>query len=66
MLTGNYLQLWLDTYITPRKRPNTAACYRRAIDALPLAVCRCDLSDLNGLQLQAAINQQAARYPRAA
>lgn len=66
MLTGDYLQLWLDTYITPRKRPNTAACYRRAIDALPLAVLRCELTDLNGLQLQAAINHQAARYPRAA
>lgn len=66
MLTEDYLQLWLDTYITPRKRPNTAACYRRAIDALPLAVCRCDLNQLNGLQLQAAINHQAARYPRAA
>ena len=66
MLTGDYLQLWLDTYITPRKRPNTAACYRRAIDALPLNVCRCELVQLNGLQLQAAINQQAARYPRAA
>ena len=40
MLTGDYLQLWLDTYITPRKRPNTAACYRRAVEALPPDVTR--------------------------
>ena len=66
MHTEDYLQLWLESYIIPRRRPNTAACYRRAIDALPLAVLRCELDTLNGLQLQAAINQQAARYPRAA
>lgn len=66
MHTEEYLQLWLDTYIIPRRRPNTAACYRRAVEALPPDVKRCELAELNGLRLQAAINHQAERYPRAA
>ena len=66
MHTEEYLQLWLDTYIIPRRKPNTAACYRRAVEALPPDVMRCELAELNGLRLQAAINQQAERYPRAA
>lgn len=66
MLTEDYLQLWLETFIVPRRRPNTAACYRRAVAALPSDVTRCELGLLTGLQLQAAINQQATRYSRAA
>lgn len=66
MHTEDYLQLWLDSYIIPRRRPNTAACYRRAMNALPPDVRRCELAELGGLQLQAAINRQALRHPRAA
>lgn len=66
MLTDDYLKLWLETFIVPRRRANTVACYRRAIDGLPQHVLQRELDQLNGLQLQAAINQQAARYPRAA
>ena len=66
MLTDDYLKLWLETFIVPRRRANTVACYRRAIDGLPQHVLQRELDQLNGLRLQAAINHQAERYPRAA
>lgn len=66
MNTGEYLTLWLETYVVPFRAANTAACYRRSIASLPEAVTAADLGELNGLHLQAAINKQAMKYPRAA
>lgn len=66
MQTEEYLHSWLDTFVRPFKAPNTAACYARAIAALPRSVCECELAALDGMQLQAALNAQARRYPRAA
>ena len=66
MNTGEYLTLWLETYVEPFKAANTLACYRRAIASLPAAVMAADLGELNGLHLQAAINRQAKKHPRAA
>lgn len=66
MLVGEYLDMWLDTYVTPFRAPSTAEGYRRAIDALPLQLLRTDLRYLNGLQIQSAINRKAALHPRAA
>lgn len=66
MLAGDYLGMWLSTFVVPFRAANTAACYRRAIRALPAAVLGCDLDQLNGLQLQAALNAQAVAHPRAA
>lgn len=66
MQVGEYLALWLSTFVQPFRAANTTKCYRRAINALPASVLSCDLDQLNGLQLQAALNDQAAKHPRAA
>lgn len=66
MQVGEYLGLWLATFVQPFRAANTAACYRRAMNALPAAVLGCELDQLNGLQLQAALNAQAEKHPRAA
>ena len=64
--TGEYLAIWLETYIEPFRRPSTAAGYRRAIDAVPPEVLQMPLSMVDGLTLQRAINAKARRHPRAA
>lgn len=66
MITEVYLYNWLDTFVRPFRAPNTAACYRRAIASLPASVMGCELSALDGMAIQAAINRQAAKHPRAA
>lgn len=66
MQFGEYLDLWLDTYVIPKKAPNTAACYRRAVAALPDRLLSMDLEQLNGLHIQAALNRKEAKHPRAA
>lgn len=66
MLVGEYLDLWLDTYVKPFRAPSTAEGYRRAIDALPVQLLRMELTHLNGLHIQGAINRKACRHPRAA
>ena len=66
MITESYLNLWLETFVRPFRAPSTAACYRRAINALPPDLLAADLAELDGLRLQAAINQQAVKHPRAA
>lgn len=66
MLAGVYLNQWLTTFVQPFRAANTVACYRRAINALPPAVAGCELAELDGLAIQAALNQQALEHPRAA
>lgn len=66
MHAGVFLEQWLETFVRPFRAPSTAACYRRAIVSLPSAVTACDLAALDGLTLQAAINAQARKHPRAA
>lgn len=66
MYTGEYLDLWLNTYVLPFRAPSTADGYRRAIDALPQQLMQTDLEQLNGLHIQAAINHKAIKHPRAA
>lgn len=66
MITEEYLVRWLETFVVPFRAPSTAACYRRAINALPASVAGCDLTALDGMVIQAAINRQARKHPRAA
>lgn len=66
MLTGEYLDQFIDAFVRPFRAPNTVSCYRRAFQSLPAAVLNADLQALSGLLLQAAINDQARRHPRAA
>ena len=65
MRLGEYLELWLETYIIPHRAPSTAACYQRAIDGIPASLLQMDLREVTGLHLQMAINAKAMRYPRA-
>ena len=65
MRFGEYLELWLETYIKPYRAPSTTACYQRAIDGIPASLRRMDLAEVTGLHLQMAINAKAIRYPRA-
>lgn len=66
MTTEEFLNQWLETFVRPFRAPSTAACYRRAINALPPSVAACPIEQLNGLAIQAHLNAQALRYPRAA
>ena len=66
MLTGEYLDQFIDAFIRPFRAPNTVSCYQRAFQSLPVAVIGTELQQLSGLQLQAAINAQARKHPRAA
>lgn len=66
MRTGEYLDLWLDTYVKPFRAPSTVACYRRAIEQLPASMMRMELNELNGIHIQSAINRKSVQHPRAA
>jgi integrase len=66
MTLSDYLAEWLETYVTPFRRPNTIACYRRCIAGLPSALAAVELAQLDGLRLQRAINTQAAQHERTA
>ena len=66
MTLQEFLTAYTDTFIIPRRRPSTVACYRRAWAALPPALLAADLAALDGMTIQAAINAQGAAHPRAA
>ena len=66
MTTEEYLSQWLETFVRPFRAASTAACYRRAINALPPSVAACPIDQLSGMAVQAALNQQASKHPRAA
>lgn len=66
MLTKDYLNIWLETFVQPFRAANTVACYRRAIAHLPAALLSTQLDELNGIQIQQALNEQARTAPRAA
>lgn len=65
MRFGEYLDLWLETYINPYRAPSTCAGYRRAVEAIPAHLLQMDLQQVTGIHLQMAINAKARRYPRA-
>lgn len=66
MTTKDFLLQWLQTFVEPFRAVSTAACYRRAINALPPDLAACPLGELNGLMIQAHLNTQARKHPRAA
>lgn len=66
MTTAEYLAQFVDAFVKPFRASNTVGCYTRAFDALPPSVKKMPLDQLTGLQLQAAINHQAKKHPRAA
>lgn len=66
MIVEAYLHSYVDTFVVPFRKPNTAACYRRAFAALPRSVLGVQLGELDGLTIQAALNAKARKHPRAA
>lgn len=66
MLVGDYLVQYVDVFVRPFRAPNTVNCYCRAFRSLPVPLISTELEQLTGLQLQAAINTQARKHPRAA
>lgn len=66
MTLGDYMYLWLDTYVVPFRAPSTASCYRRSIKSLPDDLTTCELDALDPLMIQCALNRQAVEHPRAA
>ena len=66
MLLTAYLETWVDTYIAPRRAPNTVKAYRYALAHLSDSIGGTDLSDVDALTLQREINDLAAAYSRQA
>lgn len=61
-----YLELWMDTYIKPRRAPKTVDAYRYALAHLTPMNFDTELDQLTPIQLQRDINQLSARFPRQA
>ncbi len=66
MTLSEYLDLWLQTYIDPKRAENTGRAYRFALAHLSPEIRQTQLHDLTALHLQKEINQLAAVYSRQA
>lgn len=66
MILGDYLRLWLETYIDPVRATSTAQGYRQALAHLGGDALGSELDQLQALMIQREINQLAARYSRQA
>lgn len=66
MQLGEYLDLWLETYVMPFRAPSTYDGYRRAVEDLPAQLRTMNLEAVTGLHIQAVLNRKAMKYPRAA
>lgn len=66
MTLSEYLDLWLETYIDPKRAENTGRAYRFALAHLSPAIRSTELDALTPLHLQKEVNQLAAVYSRQA
>ena len=66
MTLSEYLDLWLETYIDPKRAENTGRAYRFALAHLSPGISCTELEALTPLHLQKEINQLAAVYSRQA
>lgn len=66
MTLSELLNLWLDTYIAPKRARKTVEAYRYALAHLSRETMQTPISELTPLQLQREINQLAAEYSRQA
>lgn len=64
MTLGNYMAIWMETYILPRRARKTADAYRYALAHLTPMIIDCELEQLTPIQLQREVNQLSAVYPR--
>ena len=66
MTLNEYLDLWLKTYIDPKKAVNTGKSYRSAIAHLSARIRETELDQLQPLYLQMEINDLEAVFSRQA
>ncbi len=66
MTLSEYLNDWLELFVENRLAYHTYICYRQAIRDIPAHLLCQDLSALDGMAIQRALNQKARKYPRAA
>ncbi|MDO5325829.1 MAG: site-specific integrase [Clostridia bacterium] len=66
MTLSEYLDLWLETYIDPKKAKNTGKSYRSALAHLSPEISAAELADLEVIKLQREINALEAVYSRQA
>ena len=66
MTLWQYLCLWLDTYVQPKRSKKTVDAYRYALAHLGPEIRTTDLAGLTPLQLQREINSLAGVYSRQA
>ena len=66
MLLTAYIDTWLETYIVPRRAPNTVKAYRYALAHLSAATAQMELAHVDALTLQREVNTLAAVYSRQA
>ena len=66
MILSEYLDLWLETYVAPKRAVNTVRAYRFALAHLSEDLRRQNVSAVDPLRLQRDINRLAATYERQA
>lgn len=66
MTLKNYLELWLGTYIDPKKAANTGESYRQALAHLSPEITGTEITALEPIRLQREINALEAIYSRQA
>lgn len=66
MSLQEFLELWLRTYIQPKRAENTVRAYVFALAHLPEDLRGSQVADVDPLRIQLAINDLAAVYPRQA
>lgn len=66
MKLGEYLNLWLKTYIIPKRAPKTVDAYRYALAHLSDDIREAEIGTISPMAIQAELNQLAAVYPRQA
>lgn len=64
MKTGEWINVWLETYEAPNRRPNTIKGYRYALAHLSPAVLEAEIAHLDAIALQREINALSAVFPR--
>lgn len=66
MTLKSYLDLWIETYIDPKRARNTGRAYRFALAHLSPEITGTELTDLQPIRLQKEVNALETIYPRQA
>lgn len=66
MTLKSYLDLWLETYIDPKKAKNTGKSYRYALAHLSPEITGAEITELQPIRMQKEINNLEAVFPRQA